>query len=143
MSGFQLTADISMNSFITTASCPALLSILSWVWPVNLYRLMSKKLLFCSSWYFYSQSKITLVYLSSERKRACFPITFLSLLLEITGASHMHYISYNLSLWEIASLFLLPSCFQSLIQIQVCLIRNLPCLTVQNLWSPLISHFHN
>lgn len=36
--------------------------------------------------------------------------------------------------------FLLLSCFQPLSQIQVCLIRNLPCLTVQNLWSSLISH---
>lgn len=36
--------------------------------------------------------------------------------------------------------FLLLSCFQPLSWIQMCLIRNLPCLTVQNLWSPLISH---
>lgn len=103
-------ADISVH----IASCPALLSLLPCIWPVKLYRLMAKNSLFCSSWCFYSQSKITLVYLQSERMRVCFPITFLSLLLEITGASHMHYISYSLSLWETASWFFASVLFSAI-----------------------------
>lgn len=41
--GLELRADLSMNSLITTAPCPALLSLLSCIWPVKLYRLMLKK----------------------------------------------------------------------------------------------------